>query len=68
MDCKLRFLPQSKSLLPEFKTKSKWDFPSGPMVRATPSNVGVQVQSLDGELGSHMLSSQKAKHGIEAIL
>ena len=35
------------------------DFPGGPVVKTSPSNVGVRVWSLVGELRSHMPRGQK---------
>ena len=37
------------------------DFPGGPVVKTSPSNAGVWVQSLVGELRSHMTWSQNNK-------
>ena len=34
-----------------------WDFPGGPLVKTLHSKAGTQVQSLVGELTSHMLRS-----------
>ena len=52
---------------PNMKT---WDFTGGPVVRTSPSKARVQVQSLVGELRSHMPQGQKKKkkHKIETIL
>ena len=42
--------------------KSNWkEFPGGPVVKTSPSNAGVQVQSLIGKLRSHIPWSQKTK-------
>ena len=37
------------------------DFPGGPVVKTWPSNAGARVQSLVGELRSHMPHDQRAK-------
>ena len=38
-----------------------WDFPGDPVAKTSPSNVVVWVQSLVGELRSHMPRGQKTK-------
>ena len=53
---------------PQLKNNRQGDFPGGPMVKTLPSNAGVPVQSLVGELRSHMPCNQKPKHKAEAIL
>ena len=43
------------------------NFPGGPVVKISPFTAGVQVQSLVGELRSHMPRGQKTKK-TEAML
>ena len=43
------------------KINSKQDFAGGPVVKTSPSNAGVWVRSLVGELRSNMPRGQKTK-------
>ena len=43
---------------------SQADFPGGPVVKISPSKAGERVQSLFGELRSHMLLAKKPKSNI----
>ena len=44
------------------------DFPGGPVVKTSPSNIGVQVRSLVGKLRSHMPCSRKVKEEAGKLL
>ena len=53
----------------EQRWKGKWarigpngDFPGDPVVKISPSNAGLQVQSLARELRSHMPGSEEVKY------
>ena len=50
------------------RIKIEGAFPDGPVVETVPSNEGMLVQSLFGELRSHMPWAEKPKHKIEARL
>ena len=44
------------------------DVPHSPVVRILPSNAGMQVQSLVGDIRSHYLAAKKPTHETEAML
>ena len=51
-----------------FKVKINRDFSGGPVVKSSPSGIGVQVRSLAEELRSHMPWGQKTQNKTEAML